>query len=456
MNNNIYSVSQINNYIKKMFARDGVLNNVSIKGEITECNYHSSGHIYFTLKDKDTGAQMHAVMWRSARINQDFDFKEGDKVVATGRLDVYDVKGQYQLVTTLVELAGVGELFLQRKKLKEKLEAEGLFDIAHKKSIPGIIRTLGIITGRGSRAEGDFKRGLMQRDPGGYIRVTFMYAPMEGAGAAGAIADAIRRMDALGLDAMIVGRGGGASETLWSFDDEEVVRAVYSANTPIISAVGHDMDVPVIDFAADVRAGTPSFAIEKAIIITYDEIKSRLVDAHADITGLLLDKIEKYRDRLKYDSVMLEKGSPAQKIKNKKQRIESLRDALKSCMKEKTGACRTRLLMTADREKLKGSLERKLNNRKRVLEISEAEIKRLMKSSLTDTKNRFKILAGSLESASPVAKIAGGYAYVSDSEDKKISSVKSLSAGDRINMALRDGVVGAEVTDIEEKDIWTM
>ena len=426
-NSKVYTVSQINSYIKQAFARNSVLNNISIEGEITECRYHSSGHIYFTLKDKDTGAQLACTMWRNNRYNLDFELKEGLKVIVTGRIDVYEAKGTYHLNAELIEMAGIGELFLKRKQTAEKLQKEGLFDPEHKKPIPNIIRTLGIITGKGSRAEGDFKRGLSERNPNGMIKVVWAYATMEGDRAPGTIVDAIKRMDDLGLDVIIVGRGGGASETLWSFDDEAVVRAVYAAKTPIISAVGHDMDVPVIDYVADERAGTPSFAIGKAIKITYEEISERLVDAHFELVSKMNLKIEKYRER----------------TEGLKKRIEAKSQRMQLLSK--------RDMLLATRKELNHGMYLKLSETRRRL-VRRSDLDSRMTAKLEDTKNRFLLNAEKLEKLSPVAKITKGFAYVSDGEGKKVASVKTVGVGETLDVTLSDGTITTEVKSVTEKN----
>ena len=260
-NTNIYSVGQVNTYIKNLFAQDFLLERIAVKGEVSNCKYHTSGHIYFTLKDV-TGA-IACVMFAGNRKGLAFRMKEGDNVVVKGSIQVYERDGKYQLYAKEITLDGAGALYVRFEQLKQELAEMGMFAPEYKQPIPAYIRTLGIVTAPTGAAIQDIRNIAHRRNP--MVRLILYPALVQGEGAAASIVNGIRALEALGVDAMIVGRGGGSIEDLWAFNEEIVARAVFDCSVPIISAVGHETDTTIIDYVADLRAPTPSAAAELAV-----------------------------------------------------------------------------------------------------------------------------------------------------------------------------------------------
>ena len=251
-----YTVTEINQYIKNMFIKDPYLNHIYVKGEVSNCKYHTSGHIYFTLKDNQ--GQLACVMFAGQRRGLTFRMEEGQSVIVLGSVSVYERDGKYQLYANQIVLDGQGALYERFEKLKKDLEAEGLFDKAHKKPIPSYPKRVGIGTASTGAAIQDIINISKRRNP--YIQLILYPALVQGAGAPESIVRGIKALDKLRPDVIIVGRGGGSIEDLWAFNEEIVARAIYSCNTPIISAVGHETDVTIADYVVDLRAPTPSAA----------------------------------------------------------------------------------------------------------------------------------------------------------------------------------------------------
>lgn len=277
MMKNVYSVGQINTYIKNMFAQDFMLNRVSIKGEVSNCKYHSSGHIYFTLKD--ASGTIAAIMFAGNRRNGlKFAMKEGDKVVVTGSVEVYERDGKYQLYAREIELDGAGNLYLKFEALKRELEEMGMFAPEYKKPIPRYAKRVGIVTAATGAAVQDIRNIAARRNP--YVQLILYPAQVQGDGAVPSIINGIHALDALGVDVMIVGRGGGSIEDLWAFNEEAVARAIFECETPVISAVGHETDTTIADYVADMRAPTPSAAAELAVY-DYRQVRDQ-IDAYEE------------------------------------------------------------------------------------------------------------------------------------------------------------------------------
>ena len=257
----VYSVTQVNSYIKNMFVQDFLLRRISVKGEVSNCKYHSSGHIYFTLKD--SGGTLSAVMFAGQRKGLGFRLAEGQQVVVKGTVDVYERDGRYQLYASEIELAGRGDLYVRFEKLLRELEEMGMFAAQYKRPIPRYAMSVGIVTAPTGAAIRDIINISRRRNP--YVQLILYPALVQGQGARESIVNGIRTLDAMGLDVLIVGRGGGSIEDLWAFNEEEVARAIFACETPVISAVGHETDVTVADYVADLRAPTPSAAAELAV-----------------------------------------------------------------------------------------------------------------------------------------------------------------------------------------------
>ena len=256
---NVYSVTQVNNYIKNMFTQDFLLQGLSIQGEVSNCKYHSSGHIYFTLKD--SGGTIACIMFASFRKGLEFRLEEGQKVVVTGSVDVYERDGRYQLYAREIRLAGLGQLFERFEALKAELQEMGMFAQEYKQPIPKYIRTLGVVTASTGAAVRDIIQIAMRRNP--FVQIILYPAQVQGEGAEESIVQGIHALEAMKVDVMIVGRGGGSIEDLWAFNERIVAEAVFHCSVPVISAVGHETDTTIIDFVSDLRAPTPSAAAER-------------------------------------------------------------------------------------------------------------------------------------------------------------------------------------------------
>lgn len=253
---NVYTVGQVNAYIKNMFAQDFMMNRIYIKGEVSNCKYHTSGHIYFTLKD-ETGA-LAAVMFAGNRKGLGFQMRDGDNVIALGSIAVYERDGKYQLYAKEIIPDGAGILYQRFEALKKELEEMGMFSPEYKQPIPKYIKTLGIVTAPTGAAIRDIQNIAMRRSP--YVQTILYPALVQGEGAVQSIINGIHALEQLRVDVIIVGRGGGSMEDLWAFNEEAVARAVFECSIPVISAVGHETDTTIVDYVADLRAPTPSFS----------------------------------------------------------------------------------------------------------------------------------------------------------------------------------------------------
>ena len=306
MMKNVYSVGQVNTYIKNMFAQDFMMQRISVKGEVSNCKYHTSGHIYFTLKDS-VGA-ISAIMFAGNRRGLKFPMKEGDKVVVTGSVEVYERDGKYQLYAREIEPDGAGSLFLKFEALKRELEEMGMFAPEYKRPIPKYARTIGVVTAPTGAAVRDIQKIAARRNP--YVQLILYPALVQGEGAVESIINGIHALDAYGVDVMIVGRGGGSIEDLWAFNEEEVARAIFECDTPVISAVGHETDTTIADFVADLRASTPSAAAEMAVF-DYYAVKEQLLAAENRMRFMLTQKIDQNRMKLEHYRTRLQAASPA-------------------------------------------------------------------------------------------------------------------------------------------------
>ena len=255
---NVYTVRQVNAYIKSMFTQDVVLRSIYMKGEVSNCKYHTSGHIYFSLKDES--GTISCVMFASARKGLAFGMKNGQQVLVLGNISVYERDGTYQLYASRILLDGAGLLYEKFEALKAELEEMGMFDPVYKKPIPPFVKKLGVVTAPTGAAVRDIIQISRRRNPG--IQIILYPALVQGEGAAESVAKGIAMLDAYGVDVIIAGRGGGSIEDLWAFNEEETARVIFSCNTPVISAVGHETDTTIADYVADLRAPTPSAAAE--------------------------------------------------------------------------------------------------------------------------------------------------------------------------------------------------
>lgn len=401
MTKNIYSVAQINGYIKNMFAQDFMLHQISISGEVSNCKYHTSGHIYFTLKDQ--GSAMNAIMFAGNRRGLAFPMKDGDHVVVSGSIEVYERDGRYQMYAREITPAGTGELYLRYEALKKELEEMGMFASEYKKKIPKYATRVGVVTARTGAAIQDIRNITSRRNP--YVQLFLYPALVQGEGAAESIVNGIHALDSMGLDVLIIGRGGGSIEDLWAFNEEIVARAVFDCGTPVISAVGHETDTTIIDYVADMRAPTPSAAAELAVF---------------DIQGFF-GEIEGRR-------LML---------------VRSMREQLKkSDHRAKQLGMRLKYL----------NPQNKLNQKKQYASDLEERIQRGMSDLLRKKKNRLQLLAGSMDGLSPLKRLGQGYSFVTDDSGKSLRDVHQVQNGDPISVYVLNGKIEASVTKITESE----
>ena len=399
MMKNVYSVGQVNTYIKNMFAQDFMMNRISIKGEISNCKYHTSGILYFTLKD--ASGTISALMFASDCKNLSFRMKEGDKVVATGSIRVYERDGKYQLYAREIELDGAGNLYLKYEALKQELEEMGMFAQEYKRPIPKYVKRVGVVTAPTGAAVQDIRNIAARRNP--YVQLILYPALVQGDGAIQSIINGIHALDELGVDVMIVGRGGGSIEDLWAFNEEAVARAIFECETPIISAVGHETDTTIADFVADLRAPTPSAAAELAIY-DYQAVETQRKQYYSRVYRDMEQKLTWYYNRLEQLRVRLRYVSPEHKLRDEQRYVAELEEKL-------------------------------LTQMNRLLE---------------QKKHEFAILAGRLDGLSPAKKLSQGYAYVSDMDGKAIKDAKNVKVDDTVKIHLLEGSLDAKVTKVTE------
>ena len=374
----VYSVGQVNRYVKNMFIQDYVLRKVYVKGEVSNCKYHTSGHIYFSLKD-ETGV-LSCVMFAGQRRGLAFRMKDGDRVVVGGAVDVYERDGRYQMYAKEITLEGAGALYERFLALKAELEEMGMFAPEYKQPIPRFIRRLGVVTSPTGAAVQDIRNISLRRNP--YLQIILYPALVQGDGAADSIVKGIRMLDEAGVDTIIVGRGGGSIEDLWAFNEEKVARAIFECRTPIISAVGHEVDFTIADFVADLRAPTPSAAAELAV----------------DDMAQVMYTLSSYQERFQRD------------------------------MREKIEFQRVRLGQYQMRLKYL-SPESRLRDRRQALVDFEDTLRRAMDNKLQQYRHRLGIYLERYQGLSPLAKLNQGYSFVADTDGRGILLFRRSSPG---------------------------
>ena len=414
---NVYSVGQVNRYIKNMFAEDFFLRNIAVTGEISNLKYHSSGHIYFTLKDAE--GEIKGIMFRGKAVGLKFRMKDGDKVIVSGSIEVYDKGGTYQIYANTIQLAGAGDLYLRFEELKKELAEMGMFAPEYKKPIPKFARRVGIITAPTGAAVRDIIQISKRRNP--YMELILCPTLVQGEGAVASICESIARMDALGLDVLIVGRGGGSIEDLWAFNEEEVARAIFGCNTPVISAVGHETDTTIADYVADLRAPTPSAAAELAVF-DMGLIEANLADYRARMQSAMQQRLQDARVRVAQYSKHLALLSPENQLNQKRQRLAEMERRVAELM------------------------ERRMEDARMRLDSLRVAMPAAMETKLTDRRHRLEMLAARLDGVSPVKKFAQGYSYTVDANGKNVSDVADVEIGDKLQVYLREGKLGVEVT----------
>lgn len=329
MKGNVYTVGQVNSYIKNMFTQDFMMNRIYVKGEVSNCKYHTTGHIYFTLKD-ETGA-LQAVLFAGNRKGLSFSMKNGDNVIVLGSISVYERDGKYQLYAREILPDGEGLLYQRFERLKQELEEMGMFAPEYKQPIPRYIHTLGIVTAPTGAAIRDIQNISRRRNP--YVQTVLYPALVQGEGAAASIINGIHALEQLGVDVMIVGRGGGSMEDLWAFNEEAVARAIFECPVPIISAVGHETDTTIADYTADLRAPTPSAAAELAV---YDirELEGMLLSFQLELNRGITDRLERAEERIRQYANRLKLLSPVNQLNEKRQTAAELEEKLRMRMEQ--------------------------------------------------------------------------------------------------------------------------
>ena len=419
----VYSVTQVNSYIKNMFSQDFLLRRLSVKGEVSNCKYHTSGHIYFTLKDR--GGTLAAVMFAGQRRGLQFRLEEGQQVVVKGTVDVYERDGKYQLYAQEIELAGRGDLYLKFEKLLRELEEMGMFDAQYKRPIPKYAKRVGIVTAPTGAAVRDIINISKRRNP--YVQLVLYPALVQGEGAKDSIVHGIQTLDAMGLDVLIVGRGGGSIEDLWAFNEEAVARAIFACETPVISAVGHETDVTIADYVADLRAPTPSAAAELAVFdhgqfLADLEARKRKLDREM---GFFLDSV---KGRLKRDELKIRIHHPQRIINEKRQRLADIEDVMNRRLGKMLDDSRRGVTMKAD------------------------TLERIMERRLEQDKKRLALASGKLWGLSPLKKLGQGYGFVTDESGARLASVKQAPVGSKIHVQVADGKLTASVEKSEEAE----
>lgn len=397
---NVYTVAQVNSYIKNMFTQDFLLQSILVKGEVSNCKYHSSGHIYFTLKDAK-GA-IACVMFAGNRSGLKFHMREGQQVVVAGTVDVYERDGKYQLYAREIILDGAGLLYERFEQLKRELEDRGLFAPEYKRPIPRFIDRLGVVTAPTGAAVRDIINIARRRNP--YVQIILYPAVVQGDQAPQSIVNGIRALEQAGVDVMIVGRGGGSIEDLWAFNEEIVAQAIFDCSIPIISAVGHETDTTIADYVADLRAPTPSAGAELAVY-DFGLADAQLKELEAGITRRMKQKIRTARMRLEHDQTRLRYLSPMGQIREKRSWL---------CQME---------------ERLQDRMQRQIQMNRYTLSLYVEKLKGL----------------------SPLEKLNQGFSHVADGQGRTVTDVDRVQPGELLTIHVKNGRITAEV---KEKEQW--
>ena len=395
----VYTVAQVNTYIKNMFTQDFMLNRIYVKGAVSNCKYHSSGHIYFSLKDES--GSMACVMFAGDRKGLAFPMKDGQRVIVLGRVSVYERSGSYQLYAREIIKDGVGQLYEAYEKLKMELEEMGMFAPEYKQPIPYYAKKVGVVTAPTGAAVQDIRNIALRRNP--YVQLILYPAQVQGEGAADSIVRGIETLDALGLDVLIVGRGGGSIEDLWAFNEEKVARAIFDCNTPVISAVGHETDTTIADYVADLRAPTPSAAAELAVA-DIRELLERMRGYQQQFENIFRHRMEEYYRRLAELKSRVQRVSPETQLLEKRMRLAELSNGLEQAMQNK----------------------------------------------LSDRKHSLNLYIERLHGLSPLLKLQQGYSYTEGPNGKAVTGIDEVTEGERLRIHVTDGVYTAVVEGREK------
>lgn len=417
------TISDLNRYIKAKFDIDSNLNNVYLKGEISNFKHHTRGHFYFTLKDENS--RLSAVMFNFNASKVGFEPEDGMKVLVSGRISVYEATGSYQIYVNTMEMDGIGNLYLEFEKLKKKLASEGLFNKEHKKPIPKYPKTIGIITAPTGAAIRDILSTIKRRYP---IAKTILFpALVQGEGAKESVTRQLKKAQEYDLDVIICGRGGGSIEDLWCFNEEMVARAIYESKIPVISAVGHEIDFTIADFVADLRAPTPTGAAEMAVPNITD-LNNLFNQLKIRATKAIQNKIDGTENRLKTVTSKQILKNPLSIYEIKEQRLDNLLDRLQLFIANKLKEDNLRYHKIIDNKLLKEPTK--------ILENKEYQ---------------FNILLKTVTILNPMKLLDSGYSIVKN-KNEVITSVKLVNVDDVINIALKDGTIDAKVVSKETKN----
>lgn len=400
MARNVYTVKQVNSYIKNMFTQDFMLNRIYVKGEVSNCKYHTSGHIYFSLKDES--GTIACVMFAGQRGGLSFHMREGQQIIVLGSVNVYERTGSYQLYAQEIRLDGEGTLYEKYQMLKQELEEMGMFAPEYKKAIPRYAKRIGVVTAPTGAAVRDIMNISARRNP--YVQLLLYPAQVQGEGAKESIVRGIRMQETKNVDVIIVGRGGGSIEDLWAFNDECVARAIFDCQVPVISAVGHETDVTIADYVADLRAPTPSAAAELAVW-DYRQLQGYLDECRLRMNRSMTGTIRINRLRLKELDVRLSYLHPRHKLQDQQQRLIEL----------------------------------------------EEELRTLMRDRVKEARHRLAIQIEKLNGLSPVRKLNQGFAYVEEADGGVVKSIRQVEKGDELTVYVTDGLIRTSVKAVQKK-----
>ena len=394
----VLSVSEVNNYLKRVVDNDFILNNLSVKGEISNLTYHSSGHIYFSIKDNS--GKLSCIMFRSQAEKLTFVLEEGAEVVISGRLSVYTQSGSVQLYCNSIERAGIGKLYIEFEKLKEKLSKKGYFDEKHKKPIPTFVKRIGVVTSETGAVFRDIINVTRRRNS--MVDIVLYPAKVQGENAYKEVIEGINYFNSQKtVDVIIIGRGGGSLEELWNFNEEELAECIYKSKLPIVSAVGHEVDFTISDFVSDLRAATPSQAAELVAPVEAD-IFERLDNTYLALNRMIMDLINREKDQLDKFERILKLNSPIVKISNSYLQIDNYKQKLDKLINSK---------LDIEKEKLVG-----LNNL--------------------------------LTAYNPINMLSKGYAIIESDSNDRINSAKQLEEECDLKVTFKDGTVNGRFKPI--------
>lgn len=398
---NVYSVKQVNAYIKNMFTQDFMLNRIYVKGEVSNCKYHSSGHIYFSLKDETS--TIACILFSTQRAGLKFRMYDGQQIVVLGSITTYERDGKYQLYAKEIILDGVGLLYEKFEALKKELSEMGMFADMYKQTIPKFAQKIGIVTASTGAAIQDIRNISARRNP--YVQLILYPAKVQGEGAAESIVRGIRALEKKKVDLIIVGRGGGSIEDLWAFNEEIVARAIFECSIPIISAVGHETDTTIADYVADLRAPTPSAAAELAVY-DYRLFEEKCIDFKFGLQKLMIQKIKENRMQTERMQWRLQMLHPAMRLKEYKQICVEHEQRIQEAVQQRINAAKQRLALNIEK----------------------------------------------MKALSPLFKLSQGFSFVRKDERYAVKSIHNVNKTDRLEIFVTDGIIVASVDETHEVD----